>query len=228
LALLEGAPAPWAQTSANGSGEPPLADGAAVARRFGGELAMSIDCGPTPGRESTVADATAVPVRVLREGMIPASAILARRFLFVCTGNSCRSVMAEFLLRKLARDRGLALEARSAGVAADPAFPLPAPVRTVLREEGITQVEHVPTPVSRELMDWADTVLVMERCHRELLQGLFPDAAAKVSALAGDEDIADPIGQADAVYAECCRALARRVDAILKHCAKEPNHASHP
>ncbi|MDD5630261.1 MAG: L-threonylcarbamoyladenylate synthase, partial [Elusimicrobia bacterium] len=88
LALLEGAPAPWAQTSANGSGEPPLADGAAVARRFGGELAMSIDCGPTPGRESTVADATAVPVRVLREGMIPASAILARRFLFVCTGNS--------------------------------------------------------------------------------------------------------------------------------------------
>ncbi|MCX5797180.1 MAG: L-threonylcarbamoyladenylate synthase [Elusimicrobia bacterium] len=232
LALLEGSPLPWAQTSANGSGEPPLPDGAAVARRFGGELALAIDSGPAGGKESSVVEA-AGPVRVLREGAIPSREILAvlappRRVLFVCTGNSCRSVMAEALLNRAARERGLDLEARSAGVAAaDPSFPTPAGVRRALAAAGIPSVQHIPQPVTRELLDWADHILVMERRQRELLLGLYPDAAPKVATLGGAEDIADPIGQADEAYVECCRKLARSLDAILSRHRKESTHASH-
>ena len=56
-------------------------------------------------------------------------------------------------------------------------------VRRAMAAEGIASLGHVPQPVTRELMDGADTVLVMERRHRELLLGLFPDAAAKVETL---------------------------------------------
>jgi protein-tyrosine phosphatase len=233
LALLDGTDAPWAQTSANDAGQPPLADGAAVARRFGEDLAFVFDSGPAAGRESSVVDATAAPVRVLREGAISARDILAaldrpRRYLFVCTGNSCRSVMAEFLFNKLSRDRGLGLQALSAGVApAHPAFPLPEGVRAALAAEGIASVQHIPAPVTRELMDWADQVLVMERRHREMLITLFPDAALKVATLRGAEDVSDPIGQSEAVYADCCRIILAALETILGRSQEEPDHASH-
>jgi tRNA threonylcarbamoyl adenosine modification protein (Sua5/YciO/YrdC/YwlC family) len=232
LALLGASDFPWAQTSANDSGEPPLADGTAVARRFGGDLAFAIDSGPAAGRESSVVDATAEPVRVLREGAIASRDILSaparpRRFLFVCTGNSCRSVMAEFLLNKMSQARGLDLQGRSAGVAADPAFPIPAGVRAALTAEGIAAVEHVPTPISRELMDWADLVLAMERRHCQLLRVLFPDAAHKIATLGGADDVADPIGQSDAVYADCCRTILTALETILGRTPEETTHASH-
>jgi len=226
LALLEASGLPWAQTSANASGQPPLPDGAAVARAFGGALALVIDAGPALGRESTVADARSEPVRVLREGAIPAAALLAgaagpERVLFVCTGNSCRSVMAEFLWNRLARERGLTSRARSAGTAADPSFATPAGVRAALAAQGIADAEHRPQPVTQELLDWADLVLVMERRHRERLLELFPGAAAKIQALAGDADVADPIGQSDAAYAACCRDIRESLEAMLK--PYEPN-----
>ncbi len=232
LALLDASETPWAQTSANAAGEPPLPDGAAVARCFGKDLAFIIDCGPAAGTQSSVVDASAEPLRILREGAIPAGDILAgplrpRTILFVCTGNSCRSVMAEALLHRLSRDRGLGLSARSCGVAADPSLPIPTGVRAALAAEGITRVEHMPQAVTQELMDWADLVLVMERRHRELLLGLFPDTAAKVETLVGPEDITDPIGQSDTTYADCCRKIKTALKTILGRAAEESPHAPH-
>lgn len=69
LALLEASGLPWASTSANRSGEPELADGAAVAAEFGEAVDFVVDAGPCAGRASTVVDARAAP-RVLREGAL--------------------------------------------------------------------------------------------------------------------------------------------------------------
>jgi tRNA threonylcarbamoyl adenosine modification protein (Sua5/YciO/YrdC/YwlC family) len=221
-ALLRACDFPWASTSANPAGQPPLADGQAAFRSFGPALAFSLDAGPTAGRESSLVDASQAPVRVLREGILSAPLIFdtvaegsgPTKYLFVCTGNTCRSVMAQFLMRKLARERGLNVSTRSAGVAAERYFQIPPGVRAALSDEDILELEHVPQLVGRELLQWADQVLVMERLHRDIILDRFPEFGAKVSTLAA-EDIADPIGQPNDVYAECCRKIKKNLEALL-------------
>ena len=77
LALLEASDIPWVATSANISGKPPCADGKAAGDQFQGTADFVIDAGPGGGRESTLVDASALPVRILREGAISSADILS-------------------------------------------------------------------------------------------------------------------------------------------------------
>ncbi|MFH2205100.1 MAG: low molecular weight protein arginine phosphatase [Elusimicrobiota bacterium] len=131
------------------------------------------------------------------------------KVVFVCTGNSCRSVMAEYLLNKMAADRGLQdWTARSCGTAAEPYFPTPEGVRTALKDRGIDKVEHTPELAGRELLGWADVVLTMARHHREHLLDQFPEFTDKTHmflehTLGEEGDVDDPISQPTAVYRQC-------------------------
>ncbi len=144
------------------------------------------------------------------------------RVLFVCTGNTCRSLMAERLLGKMAADRGLSgWEARSAGVAAERYFPVPAGVKKALAERGAVTDGHVPQLVGRELMGWADVVVPMTRVHRETLLDQYPEFTSKTRLFTelagrGEADVADPIGQPDAVYKSCRDEIETGLDAFLR------------
>ncbi len=148
-----------------------------------------------------------------------------RKFLFICTGNTCRSVMAEFLLNKLSRDKGLGWEARSCGVAAERHFQVPQGVRSALKAEGIESVEHTAQLVTRDLLSWADAALTMTPEHRAEVLDKFPEFRAKVhvlkpyAGLKGPEDVADPIGQPDKVYAACCGEIRKALDAVIGRAA---------
>jgi L-threonylcarbamoyladenylate synthase len=74
--LIGASGVPWVSTSANLSGSPSLTDGDAVVRQFTGIVDYIVDGGSAPGVESSLVDATQVPVRVLREGMISSEKIL--------------------------------------------------------------------------------------------------------------------------------------------------------
>lgn len=76
LQVIELSGIPWVSTSANMSGEPSLADAQSVERELGSQVDVIIDGGAAPGVESTIVDATAVPVRILREGAVKASEIV--------------------------------------------------------------------------------------------------------------------------------------------------------
>ncbi|MNO27394.1 Low molecular weight protein-tyrosine-phosphatase YwlE [compost metagenome] len=104
------------------------------------------------------------------------------RILFVCTGNTCRSPMAEGMLRKLARERGLSVEVRSAGVAATEGSSMSYHAEAVLKDQGIKD-SITSTLLGAELTDWADLILTLTESHKRQVLFTFPQAAEKVYAL---------------------------------------------
>ncbi len=238
--LLRRSGVPWATTSANRSGRPAIVEGQAVWEEFKDEVDFILDGGRVPGTESTVVDATGPTPRILREGAVPAKAIMeafapagsqaadgprgVRRVLFVCTGNTCRSVMAEQIFRKLAGERSLDVQASSAGLAADPRYGIPGQVREALAREGVTGLSHTPTLVSRDLVEQADLVFAMTESQRQKLVERFPGASSKIFLLGGyaglgEPEVGDPIGLGAEVYGQCLEQIK---EALLRIVARAP------
>lgn len=141
------------------------------------------------------------------------------KLLFVCTGNICRSAMAEFLARKLASDRGVALEARSCGVAAESFYRVPPEVWRAVERDGVAPGEHRPQLASRPLLAWADWALTMTRAHRDALRDAFPEHAGKIRLLrehAGLKgEIADPYGSALPAYLKSRDGIYEALDVLI-------------
>ncbi len=125
--------------------------------------------------------------------------------LFVCTGNSCRSPMAEHLFRLRAGARP-AWRAESAGLAAADGWPATPEAVEVLREAGADLSAHRSRGLTKAMAAAADLILVMTEGHRKLLADRFPAAAGKTRLLTSFRatgaggDIPDPIGQSVFVY----------------------------
>ncbi len=142
------------------------------------------------------------------------------RVLFVCTGNICRSAMAEHLLRHLSRTRGLGVESASCGVAAESYYEVPQVVRRLLAEKGVPPFEHRPRLLTRDQLRAADLALVMTEAHREHIAELYPEFGAKVRLFCehagmGEKDVADPMGRSDEVFADCLKTIETGLGALI-------------
>jgi protein arginine phosphatase len=110
-----------------------------------------------------------------------------KRFLFVCTGNTCRSPLAEALLKEKRSD----IEVKSAGVSALPGMSASEGTLEVLAEKGIS-LNHTSKLVSNDLMNWADVVLSLTESHKATLIKQFPSFVDKIHILkeyAFDKDL---------------------------------------
>ncbi len=144
----------------------------------------------------------------------------AKRILFVCTGNICRSAMAEHLLRHIAQSQKLDLEVGSCGVAAEGYYEVPAVVRRLLGEKGVLPFEHRPRLLTREILRAPDIVLVMTEAHLEHIGELYPEFCSKVHLFCayaglGELDVADPMGRPDEDFVACLRTIERGLAAMI-------------
>lgn len=128
-----------------------------------------------------------------------------RTILLVCTGNTCRSPMAESMLKDLAGRAGKAVEVRSAGVGAMDGYPVSPHAAEVLRRRKLP----VPGPsrsLSAEQIEWADLILAMTSSHKRAIVQRHPEAAGKTYtlkefSLMGDVSM-DEVAEAERLYTE--------------------------
>lgn len=144
-----------------------------------------------------------------------------RRILFVCTGNTCRSPMAEALLKDRARPREVCsvgestdvplFEVSSAGLYASEGAPITPAAAEALAQAGVVATPqnnypaHTARNVSAELVAWADEIVGLTAAHAMELLMRFPQAATKIRTL--PMDIADPYGGDAEVYRLCLTQL---------------------
>jgi protein-tyrosine-phosphatase len=139
-----------------------------------------------------------------------------RVFLFVCSGNTCRSAMAEVIgkVETAARfkvpfesvgDSGV--NVLSAGVTANPGRPMTTEAQAALRQLGMHVPDHATRRLTLEMVDQAEVIYCMTRAQCEAVIELFPAAAMKAKCLDPNGDIEDPLGTALEVFLQCAEKI---------------------
>lgn len=128
-----------------------------------------------------------------------------KKIVFVCTGNTCRSVIAEYLFKKIITDdKNLldTIEVSSCGTAASVLYKVPEIVRILLKKEGAPSCDnHISTQIDENIFKDADKIFVMENHHKEYIETLF-GKSQKVFLLGCEQEIPDPIGMPESFYIE--------------------------
>ncbi|HIV85653.1 MAG TPA: threonylcarbamoyl-AMP synthase [Candidatus Monoglobus merdigallinarum] len=144
-----------------------------------------------------------------------------KRFLFVCTGNTCRSPMAEGLFNEICRRRGIAAASASAGLSVAPGSVLSENSLSAMKRENIDISGHVPTALSLDMLKEFDVVLTMSSSHKQMLKMILSgnsELSEKVFTLGEYSglgiEISDPYGGDISVYESCLKEIKKCVAAI--------------
>jgi L-threonylcarbamoyladenylate synthase len=199
--------------------------GADLLQELEGKVELILDAGPTRfSKPSTLVKISGDGWEVVRSGVYDARIIdrmLRTTILFVCSGNTCRSPMAEamakrFLSRRLSipeeslEKKGFVVTSAGA-LAITGARATPQAIDAALAL-GADASKHRSRPLSVELIHQADVIYVMSRGHAEAVKALAPSSATRLHRLDEDADIEDPIGGDAELYAK----VAGRINDLIE------------
>jgi len=230
--LLRLAHHPVVAPSANITGQDPATEPEQVLSQFSGQIDLLLDAGPCKYKKSsTVAKIGKTGLEILRKGVYSQAdleALSTVKFLFVCTGNTCRSPMAEGIFRKYLAEKlrcevdqldGIGYKMFSAGIMKMCAAPASAEAIIACEVRGIDIKDHKSNILSPQLIEESDFIFAMEQIHCDRVKAIRPEAADKCMLLAENKEIADPMGQAQEFFNHCAelieKAVKKRIDELV-------------
>lgn len=223
--IINSAGLPLATTSANRSGDGESFSSQEVIASLSGPVDLMLDGGEIArGRPSTVLDITADHPVILRKGVITLNRIqqeinipvkLSRlQVLFVCTGNTCRSPMAEGCLRhilpKIWKDR---VVVRSCGTGAMPGMPAMGNSQQAAAQNGFDISQHRSSACTKDKVRQSDLIIAMEEKHRQDIKKLVPENEVN---LLSPDGVPDPIGGTLEDYLKTLELIKNEMPDVLE------------
>ena len=143
------------------------------------------------------------------------------QILFVCSGNTCRSPMAELYFNECRQLAGKTTCAKSAGIATEDGLPISANAFKVMQELEIDASDFRSTQLTLKLIEESDMIFTMTGSHKKTLISCVPEFAAKIDTLLQGTDVSDPYGgnlqcykQTFSMMKEQLEKLAAEIDRV--------------